>query len=392
MISAAINCPDCGQPIESHALLCRSCGSFLALAAVQAEQKLHHDRPVPEGYPLAPEVLVPRLGDSLVEIGVMNTAMLEIALAYQRREQEAGRNLLLGQALRELDLIDQETLDKAVTTQIFHLQNALQRTNQELETRVKERTHDLEQALDKLAELNQLKANFIANISHELRTPLLHIKGYLDILLDDGLGPLNSDQREAVETISRAETRLERLIEDLIQFSLATRGELHLELAVIDLNEILKSVLNQISTRIEKKQLKVQVDLEEKLPPVVCDREKLTWVLLQLMDNAIKFNQQDGLIGVETSTCEDGVVVEISDSGIGIATEELNNIYTPFHQLDGSSTRRYGGTGLGLALSSRILQAHGSDLKAESMAARGSRFSFILPVIDPERKIDKDIT
>ncbi len=143
---------------------------------------------LPEGVPLAPEVLVPRIGEYMVENQIIQTKDLQAALDFQEQRQKQGKPILLGQALLELGLIDQSMLDKVITMRILQLQNALNEMNKALEMRVQERTLDLQHALDRLGELNQLKSNFIANISHELRTPLTHIKGYLDILSDGGLG------------------------------------------------------------------------------------------------------------------------------------------------------------------------------------------------------------
>ena len=119
-------------------------------------------------------------------------------------------------------MIDQATLDQAVTEQIIQLRSALQAANRTLERRVYERTAELEAALQRLSELNQMKANFVANISHELRTPLTHIKGYLELMVTDSLGPLTDEQRHALQVSQKASDRLENLIEDLIMFSMAS--------------------------------------------------------------------------------------------------------------------------------------------------------------------------
>lgn len=137
---------------------------------------------------------------------------------------------MIGQKLLELGLVDRETLDQVVTEQILQLQQALQLANRQLEQRVLERTQDLQQALNKLSELNELKSNFISTISHELRTPLTHLKGYITLLADGSLGDLSEAQQEAMDVMERAEARLEHLIEDLIQFSLIARGQLSLTL------------------------------------------------------------------------------------------------------------------------------------------------------------------
>ena len=233
----------------------------VAVAALLAEQQAMLPIHIPQGIPISPEVLVPRIGDYLIEKGLLKTGQLQEALVFQNKCSDEGRPLLLGQALLELGLINRETLDQAVTAQILQLQNALNVSNQSLKQRVEERTQELRQALERLSELNQLKSNFIANISHELRTPLTHIKGYLDILGDGGLGPLNDNQVEALNVLKKAETRLERLIEDLIQFSLAARGNLSLNRGETDLNKLMQIAVDRSLSKARQQELISQVEL-----------------------------------------------------------------------------------------------------------------------------------
>ena len=154
--------------------------------------------------PLTPEVLVPRLGEYLVQNGQISEADLQKALAYQKEKQKGGQRCLLGQALMDLNLLTRRQIDQAVTEQIIQLRNALEDANRFLEHRVEERTAELQEALRKLSELNQVKANFVANISHELRTPLTHVKGYLELLSTGTLGPLSDDQKNALQISQRA--------------------------------------------------------------------------------------------------------------------------------------------------------------------------------------------
>lgn len=371
-----VTCPRCNHPVDSQLRHCDHCGVDLAMAAAMAAQEFI----LPSQAPKAPEALVPRLGEYLIEKGVLRPEQLQRALAYQREQTQAGRACLIGQALLELGLIHRAILDEAVTEQILQLQTALQQANRQLEQRVQERTADLQRALHKLTELNQLKANFISNISHELRTPLTHIKGYLDMLGDSSLGPLTPHQLDAVRVLQRAEARLEKLIEDLIQFSLATRGELSIQLGSLDLGRLIQIAIVQANHKAKANQISLQISILEKLPKVRGDEEKIGWVLTQLLDNAIKFTPQGGRVTVSAHAEDKFVTVAVSDSGIGIPEDRIQDIFEPFHQLDGSATRRYGGTGLGLAMTRRILDAHGVSMRVHSVPGKGSRFEFSLPI------------
>jgi signal transduction histidine kinase len=377
-----ISCPRCNYLVNPQESVCSQCGIDLAISAVLAERQLIKPAKSSPPASVTPEILVPRLGEYLVEKGELLPSELDQALNYQVEKARLGRPLLLGQALLELNMIERETLDEVVTLQILELQEALRRSNRELEARVDERTQDLEKALDKLTELNQLKANFIANISHELRTPLTHIKGYLDLLYDEELGPLTVDQMEALAVVKQSEYRLESLIEDLIQFALASRGDLSLNLTPVNLVDMIQKIIEQYSIITESANISLLVDVPSDLPPVHCDQEKISWVLQQLIDNAIKFTMAGGVLKIEAHQRGAEVSIAISDSGIGISSDQQEEIFEPFHQLDGSSTRRYRGTGLGLALSNRIVDAHGARIEVVSSLGVGSRFSFSLPVVE----------
>ena len=353
----------------------------LALAAVMAEQEVIPNFPTPAGLPLAPEILVPRIGDYLLEKGLLSAGDLQRALGYQSEKAAAGQPILLGQALLEMGLVTREVLDQVITMQILRLQTALNDANRQLERRVQERTIDLQKALARLAELNQLKSNFIANISHELRTPLTHIKGYLDILEDGGLGPVTTGQADALAVLKRSELRLERLIEDLIQFSLASRGELNLRLAQTKVEDLVAAALETTRYKARVAGVTLAALVPESMPMVCVDEEKAGWVLQQLLDNAVKFTPRGGRVEVEASVLGGLVTFAVTDTGIGIPADRIREIFEPFHQLDSSATRRYSGTGLGLAMAQRIVEAHGSELHVKSVVGGGSRFEFSITAV-----------
>jgi two-component system sensor histidine kinase/response regulator len=184
---------------------------------------------------------------------------LQKALAYQQEQADMGKTILLGQALVDLKCIDQAALDEAITEQIIQLRSALQAANRTLERRVQERTAELEAALHRLSELNQMKANFVANISHELRTPLTHIKGYIELMVADSLGPLTEEQRHALQVSQKASNRLENLIEDLIMFSLASRGELSLKQEPLDIRRLVSVAARNAAQKADERGVSVRV-------------------------------------------------------------------------------------------------------------------------------------
>ncbi|HNO94740.1 MAG TPA: ATP-binding protein [Anaerolineales bacterium] len=328
---------------------------------------------------LSPEMLVPRLGEYLVQKGLISEIDLQRALNHQQDVTYKGGQSLLGQALIELKLIDKDTLDQVITEQIIQLRSALQSANRNLEQRVRERTSDLNEALNRLSELSQMKANFVSNISHELRTPLTHIKGYIELMLAESLGPISDEQRHALTVSQRSTGKLEDMIEDLIMFSLASRGEMSMKLEGVDIRRLVSLVTKTAMRKAEDRGVKLEVLVKDDTPYVQADGEKVSWVVGQLIDNGIKFTPSGGSVIVAIE--EEGknlVQVIVRDTGVGIPQDRMKEIFEPFHQLDGSSTRRYGGTGLGLSLVRQIVEGHGSLLDVKSTEGKGTTFKFPL--------------
>jgi signal transduction histidine kinase len=333
--------------------------------------------------PLTPEVLVPRLGEYLVQISFITEADLQKALAYQDEKERLGEHILLGQTLMDLNLLTRWQIDQAVTEQIIQLRNALEDANRFLERRVAERTAELQEALRRLSELGQMKANFVANISHELRTPLTHVKGYLELLTTESLGSLSAQQKNALQVSQRAAGRLESLIDNLILFSLAARGEMILHLAPVNLKKVAGEIMSLSRTKADDRNVVLHSNIQPDIPHVQADEEKISWTILQLIDNAIKFTPSGGEVTLSIQPESDTLImVSVSDTGIGIPASRLNEIFEPFHQLDSSSTRRYGGTGLGLALVRDIVSAHGSVIEVQSDDGKGTRFRFPLLAVN----------
>ncbi len=333
------------------------------------------DQNIPE---LTPEVLVPRLGEYLIECGLITEKQLAWAIEIQTNAKKIGKNELLGEILIGQKLITRAQLDRAITEQILQLRAALQNANATLELRVKQRTEELEAALNQLADFNRMKSNIVANISHELRTPMTHIKGYLELLITSVLGPLNNDQANALRVMQKASDRLEKLIEDLLLFSEADKAQVALNLQPTSMHRLGQTLVNRAQVKAEEKHIQLNLVSDPALPPVKVDEEKISWAIGQLLDNAIKFTPADGIVELRCVGEDKTIRVIVKDSGIGIPSDRFEEIFEPFHQLDGSSTRRYGGTGLGLALVRKIIEAHGSVIRIRSEIGKGSEFEFDL--------------
>ena len=324
-------------------------------------------------------MLVPRMGEYLIQKDLITDENLKIALDYQLKQAEEDNQILLGQALIDLKFIERSDLDQAVTEQILQLRNALQAANRTLERRVDERTAELQKALERVSELSQLKANFISNISHELKTPLTHVKGYIELLISESLGPISDEQKHALQVSQQASHKLEGLIEDLIMVSLASRGELSIKLDDMDIRRIVSLAVKSFADKAKNREIELKTDIDENVPFAQGDSQKIGWVLGQLIDNGIKFTSTGGSVVVSLKReGENLVIVSVTDTGIGIGPNEIKDIFEPFHQVDGSSTRRYGGTGLGLSLVRQIIEAHGSMIEVQSVEGRGSLFKFPL--------------
>jgi signal transduction histidine kinase len=177
---------------------------------------------------------------------------------------------------------------------------------------------------------------------------------------------------------------LESLIDNLILFSLAARGEMTVRLAPVNLIKVAKEISNYSQPKANDQKVTLRSIIPANIPFVQADIEKISWAILQLIENAIKFTPSGGevILSIQPEA-ETLIMVSISDTGIGIPPNRMNEIFEPFHQLDASSTRHYGGTGLGLALVRDIISAHGSVIEVQSEEGKGTRFSFpLLAVIN----------
>lgn len=329
---------------------------------------------------LSPEILVPRLGEVLVNEGLITEDQLKFALEEQNRLSNNDQWMRVGEILIGLGYIDREKLNQAITRQILNFQQALLDANKTLEVRVAARTSELAAANRKLSELDILKTNFISNISHELRTPLTHIRGYLDLVLLEECIQENSDVLIKLDAVQRSTERLENLINDLITFSMAETGQLTLVTENFNIVEVAKLSISRFKLSAAGKGITIQLESPHEEIFVTADKYKIAWVINQLINNSIKYMQKPGNISLLVSTKKDHALIEIADDGPGFKHSEVEEAFLPFHQLDGSTNRQQGGTGIGLTLAKIIIEAHNSEIHIESKTSIGTRIGFELPL------------
>ena len=241
-----------------------------------------------------------------------------------------------------------------------------------------EANEELERQYAAVLQARRLKDEFLANVSHELRTPLTAVLGYISILQEGISGPLNDGQRNDLTHVKRASERLLDLIESLIELTTLKRGELDVYVDTIDPRQPLREAIASVAAPTPG----VTIRFEEPttlLPTIRSDRKKIFRILVSLLGNAVKFTDR-GEIVVGVSLANDRVVYRVQDSGIGIAPEAQQYVFDEFRQGDGSSTRRYGGSGLGLALAQRLAQLLGGNIDMRSTLGTGSTFSVELPL------------
>ena len=230
--------------------------------------------------------------------------------------------------------------------------------------------------LTRVRHLETVRRDFVAALSHEIQTPLTAIRGYAETLAQTNVP--SGDRDRYLSVILRNTDRLERLLEDLRLLSRAESGELPLSPAPVDLGEVCRSLLEDLEVRLREADLSARVESEGRAV-ARADRRALDHVLLNLLDNAIKYTPSGGRITVRIGTAADAVTVEVTDTGIGIPSGDLGRVFERFYRVDRARSRDAGGTGLGLAIVRHLLEGMGGSVTVESELDRGSTFRVNLP-------------
>lgn len=254
--------------------------------------------------------------------------------------------------------------------------------NARLHDQIRQNVEKLQDAYEELQKLDDLKSSFIRNVSHELRTPLSLIEGYLEMVIDEQMGPLRPEQKRSLVVVKEKSEQLVTLVNDII--SLQTIGTMGYDLEELSLVSLVEAAMEKARQRVEKASIRLKMELPDDgdLPLVRGDVRRLGQVLDHLLDNAIKFSPNGGTLTLSLARELDMVGVRVQDQGIGMSSDEMERIFDRFYQVDGSATRRFGGTGLGLALVKEVVEAHGGAVWVESEVGQGSTFLVFLPAID----------
>lgn len=260
-----------------------------------------------------------------------------------------------------------------------HFSSKLRNREFLLRLNLEESTKDLELSNQKLLEMDALKTKFFANISHELRTPLTLILAPTEMMLSRALGDLTADQERYLEIMQTNMVRLLKLINTLLDLAKLDAGKMEVYYHRTDFIKFVSGVVKSVSPMAEKKSLVLNFQGDSSLPEMFFDPDKIEKVVLNLVFNALKFTDV-GEVRVSCVKDDDQVLIKVSDTGIGIPKEHMSKLFSRFSQADGSASRKYEGTGIGLALAKELVELHHGKIWAESEEGRGTTFIFTLPI------------
>ena len=261
-------------------------------------------------------------------------------------------------------------------------QKRAERERAGLEQQLRRKNLELERETQRAIAASKMKSEFLANMSHELRTPLNGIIGFTEMLHDEVIGPVTAEHKEYLSDILTSARHLLQLINDILDLSKVEAGKMEFQPEDIDLGVVIAEVCGILKSLSEKKQLRVETTLDPLSRLVHLVPRKFKQVLYNYLSNAIKFTPECGTIQIRTRRESSEMFrIEVEDNGIGIKREALKDLFVEFQQLDSSTSKRYQGTGLGLALTKRIAEAQGGSVGVESTVGKGSTFYAILPII-----------
>jgi len=332
----------------------------------------------------------------------MTPAMLLILLFRSSSSQSFPTVIPEVVTLLSFTLIASIFISKFISTPIVKLQNIAQEigkgnfdldvnlhTNDEIgqlssqlekmKENIKSNDMELRESNQALKKIDKQKEEFSAMISHELKSFLVPIKGYVDLLLSEKLGALNDGQKERLKIVSSSTEQLRKLISDILDVQKLEMGVLKLQLNECIISDLINDVLVKQRTELEEYKITVTANLMQNVK-CSCDKNRIEQVLVNLINNSIDFcPKMDGKIRIDLSVEDDYAKITVTDNGSGIPSDKLEKIFAKFYQVDSSTTREHGGTGIGLSICKGIVDAHGGKIWAESKVGQGATFHILLP-------------
>ncbi len=264
----------------------------------------------------------------------------------------------------------------AVLSELEEKRAQLERLNRTLyETNL-----ELNEANTKLRELAEMKEEFLALTTHDLRSPLTVISGVISFFTSGRLGELSPEQKNMVAMMERNAQNLIELVNDLLDASKLESGTMRLDISSIDLRDVINELRETMGPLAREKGITLEGILPDQLPPIEADRAKLRRILLNLLSNAMKFTPKGGRVEVKAEPVNGVIRISVSDTGVGIAPEDVARLFDKYEQTRNRATRGEKGTGLGLYITRQLVELHGGEITVDSEIGRGSTFSFTLPI------------
>jgi PAS domain S-box-containing protein len=231
--------------------------------------------------------------------------------------------------------------------------------------------------------LEEMKSQFLATVSHDLRTPLASIMGFSEMLMEGSPGPLTEVQEEFLGIVYENSQRLMALVNDLLDISKLDVGQTRLEMETLQLETLLRDVMDEIGPLAVKKSITLGMDTGDALPRILADRRRLEQVLNNLLSNAVKFTPEGGRVDLKARSDGESVMVSVTDTGVGVPPDDLPHLFQPFHRGGNVTKQAIEGTGLGLSIAKALIEAHYGSIGVESELDKGSTFWFSLPLVAP---------
>lgn len=253
--------------------------------------------------------------------------------------------------------------------------------NKELFAETKRRRDELEIANKKLVDMYKLQREFTSTVSHELRTPLASIKTAVDLVYKRMVGEINAEQEEVLGRAQKSVEHLQRLVSDILDLTKIESGKMQMDFKIQDINEVIEEVIYAQQDVAKSRGLYLKTELDQNLPKVPFDKDRIIQVLNNLISNAIKFTQHGGVtIRTEDKSANNHIIINVTDTGKGIAEADFPKLFQKFQQIESPEKVEKGGTGLGLAICKEIVLRHGGKIAVESTLGKGTTFSFVLPI------------